>query len=126
MVESSSAFGSAGMSEERFDRIDAALTGLSGAVSGLNARVTGLDAKVTGLAGAVAKLTVLHEETRGHVRVIAEGFVVTNERIDSVDKRLGSMDKRLDSVDHRLLRIETSLTNHDTRISAVKKRPRSR
>ena len=86
------------MSKERFDKIDEALS----------------------------KLTLLHKETRDHVRVIAEGFMATNERLDSVDGRLDSVDTRLGSVDHRLLRIETLLTKHDTRISSLEKRPPAR
>jgi len=86
------------MSEERFDRIDA----------GLN------------------RLTILHEETRTQVKLIAEGLVGTNERIDSMDHRLDSMDHRLDSMDQHLLRMETLLTRHDTRITALEKRPPAR
>jgi hypothetical protein len=46
------------------------------------------------------------EETRDRVKVIAEGFIATDERIDSVDARLGSVDKRLGSVDNRISAME--------------------
>ena len=87
------------MSEERFDRIDAGLK----------------------------KLTILHEETRDRVKLIAEGLGSTNERIDRLedrmDKRFDGVYKRFDGVDQRLHRIETLLTRHDGRIAALEARP---
>jgi hypothetical protein len=87
------------MSEERFDRIDAGLK----------------------------KLTVLHEETRDRVKLLAEGVGATNERIDRLknrmDERFDDVDRRFDGIDQRLHRMETSLTRHDTGLTALEKRP---
>src|SRR5260221_10085159 len=101
MVESSSVLGRVRMSEERFDRIDVTLAAVGATVTRLDASVSGVDTKVGALTTAVSKLTLLHEETRDHCKVIAEGFVATNQRVDSVDGRLDSVGKGLGSVDHR-------------------------
>ena len=103
------------MSEERFDRIDAGLR----------------------------KLSVLHEETRDRVKLIAEGLGATNERIvrlegrmnerfDGVDRRFDGVDhclhrveQRLHSVEQRLLSVESTMgalfPKHDARITALEK-----
>jgi flagellin-like hook-associated protein FlgL len=62
------------MSAERFDRIEA----------GLN------------------KLAILHEETRDQVKLIAEGFAATNDRLDAMNDRLDATNDRLDATNDRI------------------------
>jgi hypothetical protein len=109
MVESSSAVRSYALSEERFDRIE----------TGLN------------------KLTVLLEDTRDQVRLLAEGFASTNDRLASTNDRLdrfeqnvnvrfdsinGRLDRFEQNVNVRFDRIETVLTKHDARIATLETR----
>ena len=90
------------MSEERFDRIDATLS----------------------------KLTILHEDTRVQVRLIAEGLVATNERMDrgftglraDIQETNTKLDTfiRAKSVHDRQSR--QRLDDHERRIITVEKR----
>jgi septal ring factor EnvC (AmiA/AmiB activator) len=79
------------MSEERFDRIDAGLS----------------------------KLAILYEETRDHVKLIAEGLAVTNQRLEATNQRLEATNQRLDATNQRLDATNQRLDATDQRVDSI-------
>ena len=107
------------MAEDRLDRSEQKLDALAETVAvGFN----NVDARFD-------KLTVLHEETRDRVKLVAESVDATNERIDRLenrmDERFDGVDRRFDGVDQRLHRVDTTMrttfAQHHARITALEK-----
>jgi chromosome segregation ATPase len=76
------------MSEERFDRIDAALEKLATHLVAVDRRLEAVD----------ERLSVVEQR----LGAIDERLSVVEQRLDAVDARLGAVDQRLDAVEVRL------------------------
>ena len=97
--------------DERFDAIDRRFDATDQRFDAMDQRFDAMDQRVDalqtesreGLAENRRHFGVLHEDLRDHIRLIAEGFATTNERIDRLET---GMHAEFARVDGRLRRLE--------------------
>jgi hypothetical protein len=104
----------------RFDEIDDRFKGIDVRLNGIDVRFKGIDDRFRSIDDRFNQLTILNEETRDRLKLVAEGVYATNERIDRLEHRV---DERFDRVDRRLDHVEatmrTMFAQHDARIAAL-------
>lgn len=125
------------MSEERFDRIEAALTKLTDLHEDTHARVVQLDGRVAELTANqeamredLHKQTILHEDTRDRVRLIAEAVDDSKDRVGRVEtemlRRFDTVERRFMRIDARFDRVEIALRTtselHGARLEALEEK----
>ena len=115
------------MSDERLDRIEAALQGLKGSYHDL----AGSNQSLT---QSYHKLTVLEEDTNSRVRLFAEGLAATSERMDRSFAEIGT---RIDGTNQMMRtfiqqqaaanrEFQDSQSDHEGRLQALGRRRKAR
>jgi chromosome segregation ATPase len=115
MVESSSALKGCQMSEERFDRIDAALEKLATLFVAVDRRLGVFEQRL----GAIAEQLGVVEE---RLAAVAERLGVIERRLDALAERLGVVEQRLDALAERLGVVEQRLDAVEVRLDAADRR----
>ena len=81
------------------------------------------DEKIAAFADEIKRhFGVVVENLDDQIKLIAEGHIDTNRRLDGIDNRLDGIDNRLDGIDNRLDGVDNRLDGIDNRLDIVEEK----